>query len=61
MLRHPVLLECNPTHYYNAPTNLPRVQAGFEGTWLCSSQLPLHPLDATKPFIFNDKEEIFLC
>jgi hypothetical protein len=48
----------HPTHY-NAPTNLPRVLAGFEGTWLYSSQLPLHALDATKPFIFNDKEEIF--
>jgi hypothetical protein len=39
--------------------DLPRVMAGFEGTWLCSSQLPLHALDAPKPFVFNDKEEIF--
>jgi len=42
-----------------APVNLPRVLAGFEGTWLESSQLPVHDCRAPKLFVFKEKEENF--
>jgi len=36
-----------------------RALAGFEGTYLDSSQLPFHAANATKPFVLNEKQESF--